>query len=114
MLTGVGEPRAARLAVAWLVIGLLLASMVGVPFVLYLWGKQIRNRLAFEVAPLELVLERTGRAMAVRERTLRAYLYEPTPERFAHWQESRVVLDEALARSEERRVGKECRSRWSA
>lgn len=97
MLTRVGEPRAARLAVAWLVIGLLLASMVGVPFALYVWGKQIRNRLAFEVAPFELVLERTGRAMAVRERTLRAYLYEPTPERFAHWQESRVVLDEALA-----------------
>ena len=42
------------------------------------------------------------------ERILRATPYSERPPRFTY-----ALTDEGLERSEERRVGKECRSRWS-
>lgn len=91
------DPHAARLAVSFFLIGLALAGIVLVPFLLYLWGKDIRNRLTFDVGTFEVALERSARAMAVRERTLRAYLYQPNEENAEQLLGSAEPLRSALA-----------------
>jgi signal transduction histidine kinase len=102
------DPRASRLAVSLVLIGLTIASMVVVPFALYLHGKAIRNHLTLEVGAMELAIERASRAMASRERAFRAYLYSRAPAHLLEFEQAGNALDvalenaAALARSSER------------
>lgn len=88
------------LALSWLAILIVLTLMVLAPFVLYLRGRAIRNRLTFEVGAMELAVERASRAMADRERALRAYLYAPGPERLEDHTTAGIALLGALRSAE--------------
>lgn len=95
------EPHAFRLAVSWMAILVVIALMVIAPFVLYLRGRTIRNRLTFEVGAMELAVERASRAMASRERALRAFLYIPERRRLEDYQAASATLEGALAAASE-------------
>jgi PAS domain S-box-containing protein len=102
---------ATRLGLAWVVVVAVLAAMVAVPFVLYLRGRAVRNELTFDVARLELAIERASGAMTNRERAFRAYLYEPDPPHLAAFDATAAPLESALeeveaqARSSDPRSG---------
>jgi signal transduction histidine kinase len=90
------EPHAARLGASWFAVVLVITLMVIAPFVLHLRGKAIRNRLTFEVGAMELSVERASRAMADRERALRAYIYVPERRRLEDYEIASAMLDAAL------------------
>ncbi|UJR86388.1 two-component system sensor histidine kinase NtrB [Sandaracinus amylolyticus] len=92
--------RAAQLGLSWLAIFVVVALMVLVPYVLYLRGRTIRNRLAFEVSAMELAVERAARAMADRERALRAFLYRPDARRREEHESAAIALRAALESAE--------------
>ncbi|AKF10187.1 two-component system sensor histidine kinase NtrB [Sandaracinus amylolyticus] len=88
--------RAAQLGLSWVAISVVVALMVLVPYVLYLRGRAIRNRLTFEVGAMELAVERASRAMAERERALRAFLYRPDERRLHDHASAAIALRAAL------------------
>ncbi|MDQ3037191.1 MAG: ATP-binding protein [Myxococcota bacterium] len=91
------EPHAARLGASWFAVVVVITMMVVAPFVMYLRGKAIRNRLTFEVGAMELSVERASRAMADRERALRAFIYVPERRRLEDYRIATATLDAALA-----------------